>query len=490
MLGVTEARLFTPPLRELTPETSYGFDVIEFARDVLETPLDPWQEWLVIHMGELLPDGRPRFRRVLVLVARQNGKTFLLKVLTLYWLFVEQQKLVLGTSTSREKAIETWNEALDAALDNDLLAAEFNQAIRASGRQCFDTIYGCKYKVAATNRKTGRGSTLNRLIMDELREHHNREAYNAAVPAMNAVRTAQMFGISNQGDDKSVILNELREAALLYLETGKGDRRLGIFEWSSPQGSLPTDVYALAHANPGIGYRIDIESILGEAQTAQIAGGKQLADFKTEVMCQRVHVLDPGIDPDAWARNGTDNVLDLAEHRQRVALCLDVSLDGSHSSLVAAAQIDGIVWVDVVKTWDGYGHTKLLRQELPGIVAKVKPRIFGYFPKGPAAALIVALEDRKENKVWPPRGIKVEELTAELASVCMGLADLVDTDELRHMNDPLLTQHVHQAQKLRRVDTWVFTRRGVGAIDGAYALAGAVHLARKIPASRSALVAL
>ena len=149
--GVTEARLFTPPLRELTPETSYGFDVIEFARDILGTPLDPWQEWLIIHMGELLEDGRPRFRRVLVLVARQNGKTFLLKTLTLYWMFVEQHKLIIGTSTSREKAIETWNEALETVLDNDLLMEEFDGAIRASGRQAFETIYGCKYRVAAAN---------------------------------------------------------------------------------------------------------------------------------------------------------------------------------------------------------------------------------------------------------------------------------------------------------------------------------------------------
>jgi hypothetical protein len=58
--GRTEPRLFTPPLRELTPETSFGFDVIEFAEDI-GWPLDPWQQWAVIHMGELKEDGTPRF---------------------------------------------------------------------------------------------------------------------------------------------------------------------------------------------------------------------------------------------------------------------------------------------------------------------------------------------------------------------------------------------------------------------------------------------
>src|SRR5690606_16428137 len=115
VLGSTEARLWTPPLRELTPETSYGFDVIRFADEVLEEPLDPWQEWAVIHAGELLEDGRPRFRTVLMVVARQNGKTHLLRTLALYWAFVERWPLTLGMSTNLEYAAEAWQAAVDKA---------------------------------------------------------------------------------------------------------------------------------------------------------------------------------------------------------------------------------------------------------------------------------------------------------------------------------------------------------------------------------------
>src|SRR5690606_18580935 len=108
--GRTVPRLWTPPLRELTPDTSYGFDVIDFARDVLQMPLTPWQEWLVVHMGELLEDGRPRFRRVLAMVARQNGKTHLLRVLTLYWMFIEAHPLIIGMSASRSLAKASWDD--------------------------------------------------------------------------------------------------------------------------------------------------------------------------------------------------------------------------------------------------------------------------------------------------------------------------------------------------------------------------------------------
>lgn len=58
VVGSVEPRVWSRPLRELTPQTSYGFDVIDFARDVLERPLDPWQEWLVIHTEDPAASGK------------------------------------------------------------------------------------------------------------------------------------------------------------------------------------------------------------------------------------------------------------------------------------------------------------------------------------------------------------------------------------------------------------------------------------------------
>ena len=43
---------------------------------------------------------------------------------------------------------------------------------------------------------------------------------------------------------------------------------------------------------------------------------------------------------------------------------------------------------------------------------------------------------------------------------------------------------------LWRAQPWVFVRQGTGPIDGAYALAGAVHLARTLPAPLPPLIAL
>ena len=50
MMGKTEPRIYTPPLRELTPETSIGFAACEYARTILKKNLYPWQEWALIHL--------------------------------------------------------------------------------------------------------------------------------------------------------------------------------------------------------------------------------------------------------------------------------------------------------------------------------------------------------------------------------------------------------------------------------------------------------
>jgi hypothetical protein len=304
VLGSTAPRLWTPPLRELTPETSVGFHQIEFARDWLGRPFDAWQEFVVIHAGELLPDGRPRFRKVLVMVARQNGKTEIPVILSLYWQFVEAVPMILGTSTKLDYAKESWRRAVQlgerAAKLDELRPPRWKR--EANGEQESWTREDARYKIAAANANAGRSLTVDRLILDELRQHHDYTAWDAALPTGNAVRDFQAWCMSNAGDDRSVVLNDLREAALTYIETGEGDDTLCLLEWSAPEDADPLDLQALAMANPNLGRRIDPRALLGDARKAVAKGGEVLTGFKTECMCIRVRQLDPAVDPGAWAR--------------------------------------------------------------------------------------------------------------------------------------------------------------------------------------------
>lgn len=490
MLGSVTPRVFTPPLVEgaagpcgcgcaLTPETSYGFDVDDFARDVLGQPLDPWQRWVVIHAGELLPDGRPRFRKILIIVARQNGKTHLLKVLTLFWMFVEGWPLILGQSTTLATAKESWQGAQDIASVAPDLAPNFGKVRRDNNDPHWLTTTGSKYKIAAANRKGGRGLSTDRLIVDELREHKDWVAWNAALPTMNARPYAQAFLITNQGDDQSVVLDSLRNAGLAGT-----DDELGLIEYSAPDGASPLDAEALAAANPNLGYRLSLKSLLADAARALENGGEEESSFRTEIMCQRVRALDAAINHTAWASSVLPGDLTAELMRHRIALCVDISPDRLHATLAAAAVLpDDRVRVQVVATWQGHRATEQLRAELPALVARVRARTLGWMPTGPAAALAASLKERKGRAAWPPQGTSVEEISGEVAAVCMGFAEQVESGAVVHGDEAILNAHVLGAAKLWNGDRWRYERKGAGYCDAAYAAAGAVHLARTMPVS-------
>ncbi|WP_018587947.1 terminase large subunit [Salinispora arenicola] len=483
MRGRVEPRLWTPPLRDLTqPDATYGYELIDFA-EAIGWPLDSWQQWLAIHLGELLPDGTPRFRIALVLVARQNGKSVFCRILTLYWMFIDAAPLIFGINSSRDTAKKSWKEVIKMAESTPILARELPavHVVKQISEEDFWNVHDSHYTFGAPNSRAGRSLTVNKAIIDELRQHKNRDAWDALIPTMNAVPDAQAVIITNEGDESAAVLHELADAAASYIETGTGDARLGMFSWSAPRGSNPTDLEALAYANPDLDNRLQADALLGQAMQAVAAGGETLARFRIEMMCQRITSLNPAVDPDAWATCGTSQPIDLAEHRQHVALCLDVALDASHASLVAAAAIDGVVHVEVVQTWIGHGCTQALRRELPDLVARIRPRRVGWFPAGPAAAVAASVRTKSGSRSWAPRRTDVAELTAETPAVCMGLADIAGSGELRHPDDPALNAHIAAAERLPRGDAWTFGRKGAAPIDLAYATAGAVHLARTLP---------
>jgi hypothetical protein len=490
-LGSITPRLWTRPLRKLTPRTSYGYAVVWFAEHILRAPLDPWQQWVVIHLGEMLDDGRPRFRQVMVIVARQNGKTHLCKVLALYWMFVERWPLIFGTSTDLEQAKEAWEAAVDLAEETPVLAERLHARHKrvGNGQQVFWNTDRSRYKIGAANRKGGRGKSIDRAIGDELREQHDWDAYHAAYNAMNARPRAQVVYITNMGDSRAVVLNSLRKDALDALDTADQLRPVAIFEYSAPAGSHPMDPAAHAAANPQYGRRLDPDIILSAARRVAKPGAdpEELAGFFTEMLCMAVTQLDPAVDPAAWERCLDPGALDLT-NRAGMAVCIDVAPNLQRATLAAAQVLpDGRVRVESVAAWDGPDTLARVRAELPEWVRRIRPRALGWYPNSPAATLDADLKDRRRDgrATWPPRGVTVAEIQGDAPAVCMGFSALVDAHGVAQSGQKLLTAQVENAEKRWRDERWIFTRRGAGGgVDALYAAAGAAHLARTLPTRR------
>lgn len=480
-------RLWTPPLRELTPATSYGFDLNDFALDVCEVEFYPYQRWLSIHVGELLPDGRPRFRRLLVMIARQNGKSLWAKVLVLYWLFIECHKMVLGTSTNRDYAKKAWYDTLTMIQEIEPMACrlDMKETAFSTGSEVISTVDGAQYKFAASNRRAGRSLTIQRALLDELREHLTWAAWHAITPTQKAVWEAQLVALSNAGGVEAVVLNSMRTEALAGTNP-----RLGLFEWSAPEDAAADDVDGLCQANPLIGYLVELEELVVEARAAMAEGGERLTGFEVETLCRAVPALNPALP--GWSECVDEDPPDLAPARARTALCVDIALDGSHATLVAAAVVDDLIRVEVVKAWAGFGCSRAVAVELPELVKVMRPAVLGWFPHGPAAAVAAELMERKGRRTgWPPRGVALDELTNETAAVCMSFSEVVRKVEMAHPGDPLLDAQAATVQWTKHGDRQVFGRSASGGpIDGVYAMAGAVWLVRRLPPPPPELVVM
>lgn len=408
--GCEVPRIFTPPLRELTEETSLGFMMIEFASEVLGITLFPWQRWLLIHAFELHPmwtvstmgergslDPLFRFRKVIVLVARQNGKTVISQVVALFFIYALGVSLILGTAQDLDTAEEVWEGCLDLIEENPDLQDLADKPIKVNGKKTIRLKTGERYKVKAANRKAGRGLSGDLIMLDELREHQSWDAWSAITKTATARAAAMILCLSNAGDMSSVVLRFLRLAchealgdpdglvaeskrqALLptaddiaeFRELDDDDLEdyeptpddltpedfeedlatLGLFEWSSPPGCAVDDLPGLAQANPSVGYGITWRVLLADA----ITEGKNPETewvFRTEAMCQWPEVGMHGVfPPGTW--ESTTNKQPVRITSDAVA-CVTVSSDRSRAWIaLCGRRDDGKTQADVVATARG-----------------------------------------------------------------------------------------------------------------------------------------
>ena len=308
MTGKTEPRLFTQPLRELTRDTTLGYDVIDYSEQVLKQKLYPWQEWFFIHALEIVGDlntrWRFRFRTVLLLISRQNGKTVASKVLASFFLNVLGIHNVFGTSLSLDKAEEVWEAVIKDQEESPVLNKQIERIARSNGNKRLFLTGGRVYKVGAPTRRAGRGDSNDLVMLDEIREHRDWETWSAAAASTNAKPNGIVVCFSNAGDPDSIVLRQLRSQALGQQANLGGDvdaNTLGLFEWSAPDGATTDDMEALAQANPAMGYGLLTErAILSNRATFPEA------KFRSECMCQMVETILPPPFPDGAWDAGTD----------------------------------------------------------------------------------------------------------------------------------------------------------------------------------------
>lgn len=449
VLGREEPRLGTLPLRVLTPRSSKGFALIAFAEKI-GCPLLPWQQQAAIRALELNEDGTYRFKTIVILVGRQSGKTYLLKVWSLWRMIEDGAALVLGTAQDLGVAVEVWQGAIDIAEDASLGIAKKRYQ---NGQQEFRLANGARYKLCATTRSAGRGLSVDMLVLDEIREQRDWLAWAALSKTTLARASGQIVCISNAGDDESVVLNSLRDAAL----TGR-DPSMCILEWSAPDNCPVSDPEMWSYGCPALGHTVTEQAIRSALAT------DPPALFRTEVLCQRVAAMEAALSESGWA-HGADPQGSIAPYRGKLALGIDLAPDGAHVALVAAAGLDGGLYrIEAIASWSS---TSAARAELPGLLGKLAPTALAWFPAGPANALAPMIRAL-------PYSVELRGTT--MASACMGFAEAIAAGRVMHNSNALLDGQVATAGKQVSGDGFSFTRKGAGNCNAVYAAAGAIYV--------------
>lgn len=443
----------------------------------------PWQKWFLIHALELHPTdvdaaGGPlfRFRKVVLLVGRQNGKSTVMQALTLWRMFVDRCSLVIGTAQDLEIAESLWAECVDMAEEVEELKAEIGKVEKGSGKKALRLTTGETYKVKAASRRGGRGLSGELVLLDELREHQSWDAWGAVTKTTNARERAQIFGISNAGDSTSIVLRHLRKKAHARLGDPDGlnaddapddlvdeddvealdladDDSLGLFEWSAPPGCTLTDPQGLSWSNPALGHRIRIATLRSDAAT------DPEWVYRTEVLCQWSEgSLEGPFPPDSWERSA-DEASRRADGAD-IALCVDVSWDRSMSHIgLASMRADGNVHVEVIASRTGTSWVADWLTDPDRSEAVLSAPVAVQAKGSPCASLVQPLREA---------GVEVVEWGgSELGAGTGAFYDRVRSavgegaaeTGLRHRNQPILNIAAANAATKPLGDSWCWDRR-------------------------------
>jgi phage terminase large subunit-like protein len=457
--GVDRPRLEAPP----SDRDGVGQQLVDLAAE-FGVPLLPWQAHVALNAHAGGP-GEWDHRVVGVTVARQNGKSHLLRMRILAGLLLWDERLIVATAQSREVALETFRGVVDLLEGHPKYVAQIKSVIRSYGREELLMRNGCRYRLVAPTSGGARGFSAHLAIIDELREHHNYDAY-AAISYTTTVPKGQLWFASNAGDQSSVVLNDMRRQALAQ----SAPSTIYYAEWSADPLLDVDDPQAWAQANPSLGHLITPDVIEGRLKT------DPRPVFETEALCRWVDVLDSPWPPNAWA-DCADPDLELVKGAPTF-LAVDVSIDRRHAALVAVQHLEGDrLGVHLMETWQADGAIDEL-----AIAGKIAPIARDMMARSVAFDRYTAAGIASRLAAV---GIPVGDCSGSMfAQACDELLSSMVHGRLVHGAQDALTDHVLACVKKPVSDGgWRIVRRqSSGPIAGAVALAMATHYAlRPLP---------
>lgn len=435
--------------------SSAGPEVVKLAKRAgLE--LDPWQALeLQDALGERA-DGMWAAFEVALILARQNGKGGVLEARVLGGLFLLGERLIMYSAHEFKTAQEMFKriEALIAG------TPEFSRRVkmvsRSKGDEGIELHGGQRLRFLARSNGSGRGFTGDCNIWDES-QNLAEASVDALLPTMSAVPNPQLWYAGSAPDKDLAPCEQIARVRRRAL-SGTA-RRLAYSEWSADlctemcakdcdKHDDPADPRVWAKTNPALGIRITEEFVAGEHESMSAKGFARerlsVGNWPTEGAGWEV------IPEDVWTSLLSPGVIE-----GTVSIAIDMTPDRSYTSIgLAGRRADARPQVEVID--HEHGSTWVVARAVE-LKAKWKFSVVVIDPASPAGTLIKPLEDA---------GIKVVQVSArEAAYAAQGFYDAcMDTADLAHLDDPILSAALAGAAKRPLADAWAWARRGVSVV--------------------------
>lgn len=317
-----------------------------------------WQRVAGRYLTAVGPEDKWLYRRFAAIVARQNGKTEIIKPRVLLGFKRGRKMLHIAQDRARPRKSTFVPLVEFFAKQRNMEAYDIRKIREANGQEEIICFNGASYSIAAPTSGGARGDAVDDIFADEVREFEDFTVDGIIRPTITARPNPQVAYFSNAGHAGSVILNDLRAR--------QGDRNLAYLEWSAAPERDRMDEAGWAEANPALGTTIDIETLRDFAETMDPA------IFETEHLCRWVTTTRPVIAADGkWANCRGTNL----DSPLRAVLGIKIDPQGRRASAIAAWQmLDGLYGVRPIADVTGdpvdvKRFAEAVRAEMPALRA-------------------------------------------------------------------------------------------------------------------------
>lgn len=443
-------RRYTPPL---SPDFEAAIDPwLPLLRIVWKKAfgytLEEWQETLLRHMTELLPEGHPRagrlrFRQAVVSLGRQNGKSEIAAALGLWALLAYATAYVIGIASSREQAQLVYKRTLQAIQANPALARRFDRMTDTRG---IASKAGGLYELKAAKGAALQGIPVRLAVCDEL-HLLKPDLWSALVAGTGGRPDTLVAGITTAGDDDSGLLLDLYERgakAISNLET-----RLGFYVWEAPEARVPDDddelLDFLKMANPAVASgRLDAEAVLSDARALPEA---DVLRYRLNVFVKRSSSFIPMTLWQAAARQPGDTL-----PPGRPIFAIDRTPDWGYASISAS-----------FKDADGIVHTELVASVVKPTLEQLVDICLRLASHNPLTFAADSYSLRPLLDELRRRGLPTFAATlGDITSASALFYSLIAKGRLRHGDEPLLAAQIPRTVRKNIGDAFRVSRKDSG----------------------------